>query len=84
MKMLRQYVAFTRIKNFACIEALPRRNHLLVYVKLDPKRISLEYGFTRDVTNVGHFGTGDLEITLENSAQLARALPLLQQSYEQS
>jgi hypothetical protein len=35
-----------------------------VFVKVDPTSVPLEPGFTRDVSNVGHFGTGDLEITL--------------------
>lgn len=84
VKTLRQYIAFTRIKNFACVEVIPTKNHLLVYAKLDPRLLTLEPGFTRDVTNVGHFGTGDLEITVEDGGQLAQALTLLRQSYEQS
>jgi hypothetical protein len=46
--------------------------------------VPLEPGFTHDVSDVGHFGTGDLEITLSNSEDLERAMPLLKRSYENS
>ena len=40
-------------------------------------------GFTRDVSNVGHYGTGDLEITLVKPKDLERAIPLIKRSYEE-
>jgi predicted transport protein len=57
------YIAFKRIKNFACVEFRPSSDKILIYVKLDPSEVALEAGFTRDVSEVGHYGTGDLEIT---------------------
>jgi predicted transport protein len=81
---LRFYIAFKRIKNFACVEFRPTAGRILVYVKIDPSEVSLEPGFTRDVSQVGHFGTGDLEITLSTPDDLERAKPLIQRSYEAS
>lgn len=81
---VRYYIAFKRIKNFACVEFRPTTGKILVFVKVDPKSTSLESGFTRDVSKIGHFGTGDLEITLSKSEDLARAMPLIVQSYEDS
>ena len=81
---LRFYVAFKRIKNFACIEFRPTSAKILVFVKVDPASVPLEPGFTRDVSNVGHYGTGDLEITLSNFEDLQRAMPLLKRSYDDS
>jgi hypothetical protein len=49
-----------------------------------PASVPLEPGFTRDVSNVGHFGTGDLEITLTKPEDLDRAMPLIKRSYEDS
>jgi len=77
-KVLKFYIAFKRIKNFACVEIAKNDGH----VKVDPDSVELEAGFTRDVRNVGHFGTGDLEIRLRSLADLERAKPLLIQSYE--
>jgi predicted transport protein len=81
---LRLYIAFKRIKNFACVEFRPSAGKILVFVKLDPSAVKLESGFTRDVSSIGHFGTGDLEITLSKPEDLERAKPLIQQSYDAS
>jgi hypothetical protein len=52
--------------------------------EVDPVSIDLRPGFTRDVSNIGHYGTGDLEVTLSQMEDLERSKPLLQQSYEAS
>lgn len=78
---LRFYIAFKRIKNFACVEFRPSTGKILIFAKVDPSAVQLEPGFTRDVTNVGHFGTGDLEITLTKAEDLERAKALLELSY---
>jgi predicted transport protein len=33
---------------------------------------------------IGHFGTGDLEITIGSPDDIERAMPLIQKSYEAS
>jgi predicted transport protein len=78
------YYAFRRIKNFACVEIHPQTKKLLVYLKADPGSIALEPGFTRDVTKIGHFGTGNLEVTIGSRADLERAQPLILASYQAS
>jgi predicted transport protein len=54
--VLQFHIAFKRIKNFACIEFRPTTARILVYVKVNPASVQLEPGFTRDVSNVGHYG----------------------------
>jgi len=83
-KTLKYYFAYKRIKNFACVEIFTQSNKLQVYIKLNPDEIQLEEGFTRDVRNIGHFGTGDLEITIRNEEDLTKAEPLILRSYEGS
>ncbi|RQR51442.1 DUF91 domain-containing protein [Burkholderia sp. Bp9126] len=78
-KRLKLYTAFRRLKNFACVIAYP--NRLLVTVKLDPVSVTLEDGFSRDISEIGHWGTGDVELTLRTQADLERAKPLLERSY---
>jgi predicted transport protein len=82
MQMLKYYVAFKRIKNFACVEIYTREKKMLVTVKVDPDTVTLEPGFTRDVRKIGHLGTGDLEITIRSDDDLEKAKPLLIKSYE--
>ena len=81
---LKHYVAFKRIKNFVCVEFHNREKKLMVFVKVDPTTVDLEPGFTRDVSNIGHFGTGDLEIAIRTDEDLEKAKPLLVKSYEAS
>ena len=81
---LKYYLAFKRIKNFACVEFRTQQNNILVYVKVDPDSVSLEDKFTRDVRQIGHYGTGDLEITIGTDEDLDRAKDLLVKSYEAS
>lgn len=81
-KRLKLYVAFRRLKNFACV--IPYRDKLLVMLKLDPDTVALVDGFSRDVRKIGTWGTGDLELTLRDRADLERALPLLERSYNEN
>ena len=83
-KTLKFYVAFKRLRNFACVNVLPSKEKIVVYLKVDPETISLERGFTRNVRGKGTWGTGDLEVSLRTLEDLERAKPLLQQSYEVS
>lgn len=84
LKTLKLYFAFKRIKNFACVEVHPQSKTVVAFAKVDPDSIVLEPGFTRDVRDIGHFGTGDLEITIRTDSDLERAKPLLLRSYEAS
>jgi predicted transport protein len=84
MKVLKHYIAFKRIKNFACVEIHPQTAKILLYLKVDPKKVTLEKGFSRDVSNIGHYGTGDLEITIRNDEDLERAKRFINMSYDVS
>lgn len=81
-KRLKLYAAFRRLKNFACVIVNPDR--LSVMLKLDPTTVALEEGFSRDMTQIGHWGTGDLQLTLRNLADLERAKPLMERSYAEN
>lgn len=81
-KELKLYTAFRRLKNFACVIAYP--NRLLVTLKLSPNTITFEHGFSRDVSQVGHWGTGDVELCLLGPLDLQRAQALLERSYAEN
>lgn len=78
-KDLRLYIAFKRIKNFTTV--VFQKDRLLLYLRLDPEMVELFEGFTRDVRDVGHWGTGDLSIIVQNANDLERAKPLIRQAY---
>lgn len=83
-KKLKYYVAFKKLRNFACVEVRPSKSTVLVYLKVDPDTVILTPNFVRDVRDIGHFGTGDLEVRLQTSDDLERAKPLIQKSYDAS
>jgi predicted transport protein len=76
----KQYVAYQRLRNFACLIP-PQQTKLLVYLKADPKEVDLVADFTRDVTGLGHHGTGDLELQLRTERDLERAQDLFRLSF---
>ncbi|MGV1854596.1 DUF5655 domain-containing protein [Rhizobium rhizogenes] len=82
VKELKQYTAFKRIKNFACLQIYPQARSVVAYLKLDPLTVELEDGFSRDVTNIGHHGTGDLELSLKTMNDFEKAQMLLRRAYE--
>jgi predicted transport protein len=84
MKTTRYYLAYRRIKNFACVEVHPQTGQLLVFLKVNPDDVDLEEGFARDVREIGHFGTGDLELRIDSLDDLERAKPLIEKSYDAS
>lgn len=83
-KTCKYYFAFKRIKNFACVELRTQSDALVLFLKIDPSAIELEAGFTRDVSTIGHFGTGNLEVVIRNETDFERAMFLIQRSYELS
>jgi predicted transport protein len=79
-KDLRLYVAFKRLKNFVTV--VFQKDRLLVYLRLDPEAVDLREGFSRDVRQIGHWGTGDLELSIADAADLEQAKPLVALAYE--
>ena len=81
-KTLKLYFAFRRLKNFACVEVHTQTRKLLVFVKHPDPASVVEEKFSRDVTTIGHFGTGNLELTLSSKADVEKARHLIEISYE--
>ncbi|MFV0370505.1 MAG: DUF5655 domain-containing protein [Azonexus sp.] len=84
-KPLKLYVAFRRLKNFACMSLISKQDpHVFLMLKLDPASVELERGFTRDVRNIGHWGTGDLEVVLRRPADFEKAKSLIERAYQEN
>jgi predicted transport protein len=54
----------------------------MLYLRLSPEDIVLENGFTRDVSKVGHWATGDLEVTIKNAKDFEKAKEYIDKAYE--
>ncbi len=85
IKVLKHYFAFKRLKNFACVEVKPQFvRGLTVLVKCPVTPDNIIEGFSRDVSAIGHLGTGNMELTIRSMEDLERAKPFLEQSYQSS
>lgn len=76
------YVAYKRLRNFATV--VGQQTCLQLYLHLDPKTVPLENDLTRDVSNVGHWGTGDVLITIRNYPDFVRAVHYIEEAYQGS
>lgn len=74
------YIAYKISQNIVCMELQKQR--VLLYVKLDPITVELREGFTRDVTNKGHYGTGNLEISIKDLDDFEKSKQLLVAAYQ--
>ncbi|TVQ58900.1 MAG: DUF91 domain-containing protein [Phycisphaerales bacterium] len=78
-KQLKLYIAFRRIRNFATI--VVQKRGLMLYLHLDPSTLDLDPSFMRDVSEIGHWGTGNLELQIQDAETLQRAIPFIQRAY---
>ena len=79
---LKLYTAFKKMKNIICVELSPSK--ITLYLKLPVDSISYETGFSRDASNVGHWGTGDVELTIKESADFQKAKSLIERAYSEN
>jgi predicted transport protein len=75
---LKLYTAFKKIKNIICIEI--HKEKLVCYLRLDPNDYK-EIKEIRDVSKIGHWGTGDLEIELFSINDFNKFKTLFEDSY---
>ncbi|MGW2658339.1 DUF5655 domain-containing protein [Streptomyces sp. NPDC001478] len=80
--VLRHYIAYRRLVNVASVIFRPKHEAILVYLRLDSDAVVLEEGFTRDMRDIGHLGTGDLEVRIASTGDLERAAPLIRRAFE--
>ncbi|MDO4173659.1 MAG: DUF5655 domain-containing protein [Eubacteriales bacterium] len=79
---LKLYAAFKKIKNVVTVIA--QRKKLVVNLPLDVNSVTFEEGFSRDVTKIGHWGCGPVELHLQNHADLEKAKPLIDRAYNEN
>jgi predicted transport protein len=80
-KFLAKYIAWSQNKVVFCTAHL-LQSGLRVWVKLDPSGIPSSAAYARDVSHVGHWGVGDVELAIDNAETLRDAEPLIRASYE--
>lgn len=79
---LKLYSAFKKIKNIATVVALKKK--LIINLPIDVSTVSFEDGFSRDVTNIGHWGCGAVELHIKNKSDFEKAKPLIDRAYNEN
>ena len=74
------YIAYKVGQNIVCMEM--RKQHVTLYLKLDPRGISKPPKNSRDVSEIGHYGTGDFELVLESEEDANAAFPFIEAAYK--
>ena len=81
-KELKYYFAYKRIQNFVCVYVTPDKGVIRVYLKIDPDELEEMPEIGRDVSNTGHYGTGDLELTISDEEDLETSKEYIRASYD--
>ena len=80
MSPKKQYIAYRTTQNIVCIEVQQKK--ICLFLKLNPKVHKGPEGISRDVSELGHFGTGDIEVTIRTPDDLERTKPWIVKAYE--
>ncbi|MBI5473403.1 MAG: hypothetical protein HY961_13745 [Ignavibacteriae bacterium] len=73
------YIAYKISQNIACLET--NQQKVTLYLKLNPKEVPNAPKMSRDVTKIGHSGTGDFELTLKSLQDFEVAKPFIELAY---
>lgn len=79
---LKFYAAFKKIRNIVTVVVSKKK--LVLNLPLDVNSIVFEEGFSRDVTNIGHWGSGAVELNLQSNEDLEKAKPLIDRAYNEN
>lgn len=73
------YIAYKISKNIVCMEI--KNRNVKLFVKLDPATVQNPPATFRDVSSIGHYGTGDCEFTLTSQEEFEAVKPLIEMAY---
>lgn len=76
-----KYISWALDKLIFCSAHL-QQGGLRVWVKTDPKALDPTASFARDVSKIGHWGVGDVELAVNSLDRLQDAEPFIQKSFE--
>jgi predicted transport protein len=76
------YISYKHGKNFCEIQ--PQSNGLKIWLDIPSSELNDPDKMTRDVSKVGHHGTGNVETKLSTLSDLEKIILLIEQSYRQT
>lgn len=73
------YVAYKISQNIVCME--PHSRNIKLFVKLSAGDVEFPPSFYRDVTEIGHYGTGNTEFTISSEQDFELVKPFIELAY---
>lgn len=80
IKPTKLYIGF-RINQHNVVDLLPQKRKLKIWINLSKGELDDPEEMFRDVSNTGHWGNGDYELSISDDEQLEYILSLLKQSW---
>ena len=78
-----KYISWSLDKGIFCCAHL-QQGGLRVWVKTNPKALDPSDSFARDVSKIGHWGVGDVELAVNSLDRLHEAEAFIQKSFEKA
>ena len=79
-EFLKLYVAYKAETNF--VDVVPQMSRLRLSLNMQFHELHDPRGLAKDVTNLGRWGNGDVEVGLSRPEELAYVMGLVRQAYE--
>ena len=76
----KNYVAYKTSQNFVCLQTYKKK--ITLYLKLNSDEIETIPEQGRDVKSIGHFGTGDFELTIKDLKDFEETKHLINEAYK--
>lgn len=80
MEFLKKYVAYKAETNF--LDVAPQERRLRLWLNMSFHEIEDPHSICKDVSAVGHWGNGDVEVGLSSVEELRYVMGLVRQSFE--
>ena len=79
-EFLKLYIAYKTTTNF--VDVVPQQGELKLHLNMPFDEIDDSIGLARDVSQIGHWGNGEIEVTLRTLDQLEDVLYLVLQAFD--
>lgn len=81
-KANKHYMVYKHGKNFC--EVWIQNAQLKIWLDISFVELDDPYKLAKDVSKVGHWGTGDVEVNIDDESQLDKVIALVEQAYHQT
>lgn len=79
-EFLKLYVAYKAETNF--VDVVPQAKRLLLVLNIGVAELDDPRGLCRDISNIGRWGNGDVEVGLSSLAELPYVMGLIRQALD--